>query len=93
MSYLAKDKPFDVHFTIWTVHYPAVIPEIIAQKVLYDWLTYSNFSEILLYMAACMDLCVVVATSQNPHYLVIYRIKFNPTTFIFNAKMLFYVLS
>ena len=39
--------------TIWMAYHPAVIPGIIAQKVLDDWLTYLHFCEILLYMDAC----------------------------------------
>ena len=35
---------------VWMTLNPAVIPGIITQRVLYDWLTCSNFSEILLYM-------------------------------------------
>ena len=61
----------------WMVCHPSVIAGIIAQKVLYDWLTYLNFNEILLYMDACMDLFLKHVESWNNH-VSLFTKKFPP---------------
>ena len=72
---------------VWMACHPAVIPGIIAQKVLYDWLTYLNLSEILLYMDACMDVCLKSVKSWHNHVSLLYKIW--PPPPLFSKNQLF----